>query len=154
MRPTGPEANAAQRFGALVERLAIAAGFDMERGKDGRKRLAEETGMSVSAIGRMVRGETLPDPGNYQRIARALNVTTRSLLLEADVLPRRDEAIGANQDVRSVINPVSPETAADMLGITNPIVRKMLIANIQQAQRLQHDMDSHDGNGGTAVARG
>ncbi|MER5699666.1 helix-turn-helix domain-containing protein [Streptomyces mirabilis] len=153
--PTGSDRSTpAQRFGTLVERLATQAGFDMARGGTGRARLAEATGMSVSAVGRMVRGETLPDPASYQRIAQAVNVHTRSLLVAADLLPDEEDRNGANQDVLSVTHPLSPEAVADMYGITNPTVREMFIADIHRAVRLQRDLDQHGTHGGPAVARG
>lgn len=144
---------AARRFGALVERLAIQAGYDMTRGGSGRARLAEDTGMSISAIGRMIRGETLPEPATYQHIAAAVRVSTRTLLIEAGLLPDEDDRNGLNPPVRSVTHPLTPEAVADMYDITNAVVRETLIANINQAVRLQRDIDQHGRTGG-AVARG
>lgn len=148
------EPTQAQRFGRVVERLAIAAGYDMVRGGKGRARLAEDTGMSVTAIGRTLRGETLPGLDKYQSIASALGVTPYDLLTEAGIIPREDHTNGAKRAVPSQNRPVSPETAADLLGITNPTVRDMLIPSMEQAQRLQKDLDLHGTGGEGAVARG
>ncbi|WP_030672202.1 helix-turn-helix domain-containing protein [Streptomyces sp. NRRL B-1347] len=142
----------AVRFGELVSRLAAKAGYDMERRGTGRVRLAEATGMSASAIGRMVRGETLPEPASYQRIAAAVGVPTRQLLVEAGILPSEGEHTCTNPPVRSVTNPPTPEAVADLLGVTAPMVRAMLIASIEQALRLQNETGGT--NGGDAVARG
>lgn len=156
MSPPTPEAEptTAEKFGRVVERLAIKAGYDLTRGGNGRTRLAEDTGMSVWAIGRMLKGETLPGLHQYQRIAGALSVTTHALLSEAEILPRDDHANGSKQDVASPNAPVSPETAADLLGVTNPTIRDMLITTMEQAQRLQRDFDLHGTGGEGAVARG
>lgn len=148
------EPTQAQRFGGVVERLAKAAGYDMVRGGKGRARLAEDTGMSVTAIGRTLRGETLPGLDKYQSIASALGVTPYDLLTEAGIIPREDHTNGAKRAVPSQNAPVSPETAADLLGVTNPTVRDMLITTMEQAQRLQRDLDRHGTGGEGAVARG
>ncbi|MFE0541058.1 helix-turn-helix domain-containing protein [Streptomyces sp. NPDC058891] len=152
MNAAQPE-TAAMKFGRLVEQLADEAGYDMGRGGNGRAKLAEATGMSVSAIGRMLRGETLPGPHQYQHIATAVNTSTNDLLIEVGILPREDHTDGAKVEVRSQNRPISPEMAADLLGVSEPTIRRMLIPSMEQAQRLQRDFDRRS-SGGTAMARG
>ncbi|MFD9903846.1 XRE family transcriptional regulator [Streptomyces sp. NPDC059063] len=145
---------AAKRFSTLVKHAAVKAGYDMQHGGTGRARLAEDTGMSIWAVGRMLRGDSLPDPASYQHIARAVGVPTRWLLIESGILQGEDDRGGDHADVRSVTTqPLSPEAVADMLGITAPGIREMLITTIQQAVRLQSEVDSGT-DGGPAAARG
>ncbi|MEU6595406.1 helix-turn-helix transcriptional regulator [Streptomyces sp. NPDC046881] len=156
MRSKGsPERTEAAALGALVERLAAKAGYDLTPWSKGRARLAEDSGMSVWSIGRLLRGETLPRIENLYGLAAALKVDEDLLLDTAGYPKRSDRAKVANQPVLSVANPPPPEEVADVLGITHPFVRKMLISSIVEAQRLQRESDQHDDGqaGGAAVAR-
>lgn len=137
--------DAAARFGALVADLARRAGYDIDAGGGGRVALARTTGMSTSAVGRMVRGETLPQPQHFESIARAVGTDVRDLLVAAGVISPKawpKEANGAVVSGNSPVPPLSPEDAADMWGIQEPGIRSMLIASVRQAMQLQAEADS------------
>ncbi|MDX3345995.1 helix-turn-helix transcriptional regulator [Streptomyces sp. ME02-6987-2C] len=146
-------------LGRLVAKLAVQARpepYDLTTGGTGRRRLAEDAGMSVWAVGRMLRGETLPKPENIGGLAAALGVDEDLLLDTAGYRNRSVHAKAANQAVLSVANPPSPEAIADELGVTHSFVRKMLISSINEAMRLQREADQAEAGGdtgGTAVAR-
>ncbi|PWI16074.1 hypothetical protein DI272_19285 [Streptomyces sp. Act143] len=150
---TGPVA-----LGRLVAELAARAQpepYDLTPGGTGRRRLSEDAGMSVWAVARMLRGETLPKAENIGGLAAALGVDEDLLLDTAGYRNRPDRAKRTNQPVVSIAQPPSPEAIADMLGITHSFVRKMLISSIAEAVRLQREADQNeDGDaGGRAVAR-
>ncbi|MEU1853638.1 helix-turn-helix transcriptional regulator [Streptomyces sp. NPDC019990] len=156
MRSKGsPERTDAAALGALVEKLATKAGYDLQPWSNGRRRLAEDAGMSVWAIGRLLRGETLPRVENVYGLAAALKADENLLLDTAGYRNRSDRTKTTNRPVLSVANPPSPEGIADALGISHPFVRKMLISSIKEALRLQREADEAEGGdpGGTAVAR-
>ncbi|MFC8884418.1 helix-turn-helix domain-containing protein [Streptomyces cinereoruber] len=134
----------AERFGALVRRLAEEAGYDLTPRAGGRKQLAIDTGMSTSAIGRMLDGQTLPTPSVYESIAKVLGVDVRTLLVEGGVISSDSWPEGAYWAVRSVTEQpqLSPEAAVAAWGITDPRIRQMLLNNIEQAIRLQHETDT------------
>lgn len=140
-------------FGAYITRLAVRAGLDMTHGGSGRKELADRTEMSVWAIARILSGESLPKPENFQKIAMALGADTAELLTEARVLPRHtggaDAPDGGNEALVSVSLPVSPDQMADLLGVTHPMVRPGLITYMEQAVRLQHELDRGEGKAAT-----
>ncbi|WP_228994771.1 helix-turn-helix transcriptional regulator [Streptomyces sp. DH8] len=147
---TEPE-SAARRFGALVTRLAIEAGYELTARGGGRAALAQRTGMSPSAVGRMLAGETLPRPDQYESIADAVGADVTDLLIAGGVLTPNKGRIHANSDVRSATSQslsLSPEAAADRWGITNPMIRSMLISNIRQAIGLQEEADRAAASGG------
>lgn len=135
----------AQRFGALVCELAPRAGYDLTTGAGGRAALARDVGMSPSAVGRMVNGETLPMPSQFEKIARALHTDVRHLMVAAGVISSTDWAESSIPDVRSatVQSPLSPQEAADAWGITDPMIRRMLINSIEQAIHLQREATEH-----------
>jgi len=145
-----PDRDAAP-FGELVSRLATQAGYDLTTRGAGRRRLADDTGMSISAVGRMLRGATLPKPENIVALAGVLH-TDLHRLFDAAGITLPDHTKYDEPPVLSVPRSPAPEAIADYLGITLPHVRKMLISSIDQAVRLQREAD-HIGNGdGGAVA--
>ena len=143
----------AEPFGTLVTRLAIAAGYDLTPGGTGRRRLADDAGMSISAVGRMLRGETLPRAENIVALARVLRADERQLL-DAAGIPLSGRAKCDETSVVSFPQSPAPEAIVDYLGITLPPVRKMLTSSIDQALRLQREADDIDNgdDGGAAVA--
>ncbi|WP_079183135.1 helix-turn-helix domain-containing protein [Streptomyces sp. TSRI0281] len=146
----GPEIISA-RFGALVTKLAIQAGYDLSARGGGRAALAQRIGMSPSAVGRMLTGETLPRPDQFESIAAAVDGDVTDLLIEGGVLSPNNSRNQGNSDVRSATNQslsLSPEAAADRWGITDPMIRSMLISNIRQAIGLQQQADRAAASGG------
>jgi transcriptional regulator with XRE-family HTH domain len=147
--PTGSEpaadgGSAAERFGALVRQLASEAGYDMTPRGGGQVALANATGMSRSAVGRMLNGITLPMPNQFEKIAKVLHTDVRNLLLAAGVISREAWPEGVIPDVRSASSqsPLSPEAYADSWGITDPMLRQTMISNIETAIRLQRAQDT------------
>lgn len=151
MRSTEQSPTPAQRFGRLVAEAAERAGYDLNPGGGGRVALARAIGMSPSAVGRMLDGKTLPRPSQFENIASALGLDVRALLVQAEIISSGSWTNSTAEGVRSVI---TPEEAADSWGITNPLVRKMLLSGIRQAIRLQHESDAESETGGTAKAEG
>lgn len=141
--PSGPRATA-REFGQLVRQLAIEAGYDMSPKGGGRIALARDTGMSESAVGRMINGHTLPMPAQFENLAKALHTDVRNLLLAAGVISREAWPEGAIPDVRSAPSqsPQSPEAYADSWGITDPVIRQTMVGSIELAIRLQRAKDT------------
>lgn len=149
---TTPPSTPARRFGAVVHEAAQRVGYDLTPGSGGRLALARDTGMSASAVGRMLRGETLPRPSQFERIAQVVNVDLHELLVRGGVISE-SSANDLSQGVRS---PITPEIALDAWGVTHPMLRKFLLAAICQAIGLQRESESvpfppEEGRGGGAV---
>ena len=134
---TASETTPAQRFGAVVHEAARRAGYDLTPGSGGRLALARDTGMSASAVGRMLRGETLPRPSQFQRIAQVVHLDLHELLVRGGVISE-ESANDLSQGVRS---PITPEGALDAWGVTHPMIRKFLLASIAQAIGLQQESE-------------
>lgn len=150
----------AERFGAVVDDLARKAGYDTSAGGGGRTALARDTGMSPSAVGRMLAGKTLPQPSQFEAIARAVHADVRELLVTGGVISAESWSSDVKPDVvsgTSPVPPLSPEAAADMWGVKEPGIRSMLISSVRQAIRLQNEVNSrrdHDSRGEAAGRRG
>ncbi|MFD7016030.1 helix-turn-helix domain-containing protein [Streptomyces sp. NPDC059928] len=144
-----------ERFGRLVADAARRTGrydIDSPRG-GGKSALARETGLSESAIGRMLRGETLPDPRHFAAISDAVGLDVNVLLIEAGILPRNYRPTPSETGATGVgSRSITPTEAADALGIFDPIAREMLFGTIERLRRLQ-DADGRPASdsGGTAA---
>ncbi|MEZ7004970.1 helix-turn-helix domain-containing protein [Streptomyces sp. AD55] len=130
---------------------AVKAGYDLSPNGGGRVRLAEDTGMSASSIGRMLLGRTLPLPRHFASLARAVNVPVRTLFELAETETGEDSSDGRISPVGS--DPLTPDDVADMWGITDPALRTLFISTVEQVRRLQREKDTDETSGG-AVARG
>lgn len=76
-----------ERFSRYVADAARAAGYDIDAPRGGgRKALAEAAGLSASAVGRTLAGQTMPELSSFRPLARALEVSTEDLLRVAGVL--------------------------------------------------------------------
>ncbi|MFF4388507.1 helix-turn-helix domain-containing protein [Streptomyces sp. NPDC001552] len=136
--------------------MAIEAGYDLTPNAGGKAQLARDIGMSASAVGRMIDGKTLPMPHQFESIARVLGADVRTLLVSGGVISSHTWPKDVKPDVLSATTqsqPLSPEAAADMWGITEPNIRGMLVGNIEQAIRLQNEADGRREERGEAVGR-
>lgn len=140
-----------QRFGRLVAEAAQRAG--KYQGRGGQAAFAADTGMSASAIGRMLRGETLPDPERFEAIASAVNLSVSDLLIEAGIVsaeslstPSQTRATGVGSDS------ITLDEAANALGIRSAVGREMFAAAVERLQRTERATEADDGGGATAHA--
>jgi transcriptional regulator with XRE-family HTH domain len=132
----GPGPTRAQRFGAYVAAAARAAGYDIDSQRGGgRAALVRDTGMSASSVGRMLAGQRLPSPRVYERLARALNVPLRQLLIESG--NASEEALDQVTERLMPITSLTPEEAAPLLGITIPANVKLFISMVENFQRQE-----------------
>ncbi|MER5559639.1 helix-turn-helix transcriptional regulator [Streptomyces sp. NPDC002506] len=143
------------RFGRLVAEAARRTGrydIDSPRG-GGKSALARDTGLSESAVSRMLRGETLPDPRTFTAIADAVDLDVRWLLIEAGILPHDYRPTPSETGATGVgSRSITPTEAADALGIVDPIAREMLFGTIERLRRLQEaDAGPAADSGGTAA---
>ncbi|MFJ2882373.1 MULTISPECIES: helix-turn-helix domain-containing protein [unclassified Streptomyces] len=144
-----PASEAAASFGAFLTEAAMHAGFDVRPRAGGRKELAEVTGISRSAISRTLEGKTLPLPSQMQALAKAVGVDLRTMLEKGNVISGESWTEPPERHVASAS--LTPEDAADAWGITNVLVRKMLLGQIEQAIRLQQESETE---GVDAASRG
>lgn len=115
-----PQESRAQRFAEFIRPAVVAAGYDIDNPRGGgKKRLAENTGMSPSSIGRMLAGQTLPEPVHLERLAEVLGVSLMDLLVRSGVVSERaGRAVKMPTPTPDV--PLTPEAAARLLGIRSP----------------------------------
>lgn len=120
---TGPasQVSRAQRFAEYIRPAVVAAGYDIDSPRGGgKKELAEAVGMSQSSVGRMLAGQTLPDPLHLEKLADVVGVPLMDLLERSGIVSRAEVAAGAPPPPPTPDTPLTPETAARLLGIRSP----------------------------------
>lgn len=140
----------AQRFAAIVVPHAQRAGYT---GHGAKARLARDTGMPESSVNRMWAGKSLPDTRFYDAIAEAVGVDLGTLLVESGVLsPEALQSLSETEQSR-VGSSLTPEEAADRLGINDEVGRELFYATIERLKRLQDEASDHGDadRGGTAA---
>lgn len=126
--------SAAERFGAWFRAQALRCGYDLTPKSGGRAALAVATGMSASSVGRTLEGRTLPLPSQFEAIARVFNVPVRDVLVEAGIITAESWTEQPTDTVRS--HPIPLEQTLEQLGVTDPRLRALLLANVEQAIEL------------------
>jgi hypothetical protein len=110
--------NRAQTFGELITHHAIKSGYNLNGPRSGgKKKLAANTGLSLSTISRAINGVTIPDAFSLQPLADAINLPVEHLLEAAGVVSPGALTGGP----RPVEGPLTVREAARRLGITEPI---------------------------------
>lgn len=139
----------AQRFGRVIADAARSAGYDIDSPRGGGKtELARDTGMGASAVTRMLKGETVPDPRFYEPLARAVKLPLSRLMVEAGLISA--ESLTQPTQTR-VVSPITPEEAATELGITSPEDRQLFIGVVQRLLNRPNDRPTDDDTGSEAA---
>ncbi|MEV8477839.1 helix-turn-helix transcriptional regulator [Streptomyces sp. NPDC051173] len=140
----------AEKFAALVAPAARRAGYT---GRGATARLARDSGLPESTISRMLLGQRIPDPKSFEPLAKTLGMPVADLLVGAEIVSASTLHQIATTPVRS--QPISPEEAADELGITNPVNREIFYGTIERLKRLEQEQtpETESGNGGAAAER-
>jgi len=139
----------AQKFAALVVPAAERAGYT---GFGAKARFARETGMTESSVTRMWQGSAVPDARFYDAISQATGIELGTLLVEGGVLSHESLQSLSETDRSQVQSALTPEEAADRLGINDDVGRELFYATIERLKRLESD-DAADRSdrGGTAA---
>jgi transcriptional regulator with XRE-family HTH domain len=78
-------------FAAWLRDRAIAAGYDLSSPRaGGRSKLATDTGISLSQIARVLSGNNRPDIDTQRRLAKALRVPLREMLIRSGTVAEED----------------------------------------------------------------
>lgn len=109
----------AQRFAEYIRPAVVAAGYDIDSPRGGgKKALAKDTGMSPSSVGRMLAGQTVPEPAALEKLAGVLGLSLTELLVRTGVVSGKRRV--AATDRPEPPKPVTVEEAARQWGIKDP----------------------------------
>lgn len=138
----------AQRFADIVVPAAEHAGYT---GHGAKARFARDTGMTESSVGRMWQGIAVPDARFYSAISAAIGVDLGTLLVEGGVLSPESLQSLSGTDRTRVGSSLTPEEAADRLGIQDEVGRQLFYATIERLKRLEDEPSEHVDRDGTAA---
>lgn len=139
----------AQRFAAVVVPAAERAGYT---GHGRNARLARDSGMTESSVGRMLSGQAIPRPQFFEAIAEAVGLHPAVLFVEAGLMSRESLQSLSETDRSQVGSGLTPEEAADRLGIQDEVERQMFFGTIDRLRRLQNDKPADYADSGEAAA--
>jgi transcriptional regulator with XRE-family HTH domain len=139
----------ARRFANVVVPAAERAGYT---GHGRNARLARATGMTESSVSRMWNGSAIPDPRFFEPIAQAIGIHPGELFVEAGLLRPESLQSLSETDPSQVGSNLTPEEAADRLGIQDEVGRQMLYATIDRLKRLEDEQPADRNNTGGAAA--
>jgi hypothetical protein len=125
-----------RRFADLVVPAAERAGYT---GHGAKARFARDTGMTESSVGRMWQGQAIPEPRFFEVIADRTGLDVLTLLVEGGILSPDSLQSLSESDRTQVGSGLTPEEAADRLGIKDDVGRQMLFATIERLKRLEED---------------
>ncbi|KAF2774687.1 hypothetical protein [Streptomyces sp. OM5714] len=146
-----PTPTRAQRFRDIVVPAAECAGYT---GHGAKARFSRDTGMVDSSVTRLWQGVALPEPRFYERIAEVTGLDLGTLLVEGGVLTPKSLQSLSETDRSQVGSRLTPDEAADGLGIRDGVDREMFYATIERLKRLQdQDAPAHGADPGGAAAQ-
>ncbi|MFZ3556424.1 MULTISPECIES: helix-turn-helix domain-containing protein [unclassified Streptomyces] len=141
----------AQRFTARVVPAAERAGYV---GHGAKARFARDTGMTDSSVTRLWAGTALPDARFYDKIAEVTGLDLGELLVDGGVLsPEALESLRSlSESGRSQVGSgLTPEEAANGLGIRDDVGREVFYTTIARLKRLEDDAADHEDHGGATA---
>lgn len=139
----------AQRFAAVVAPAAERAGYT---GHGRNARFARDTGMTESSVSRMFSGLAIPEPRFFEPIAQAAGIHAPTLFVEAGLLSPDSLQSLSETDRSQVGSGLTPEEAADGLGIQGRVARQIFFGDIERLRRLQDDEAADHADPGEAAA--
>jgi len=138
-------------FANYIASAARAAGYDIDTPRSGgRTALAQDAGISLSTISRLLSGERAPDPSTFEGLARALRVPLTELLIQSGIVSSESLHESPRIAVRS--RPITPSEAADDLGITDPVNRELFLAMVDRLKRQERAQEAGHAEGAAAEA--
>jgi transcriptional regulator with XRE-family HTH domain len=126
--PTGTYASrSAYDFATWLTQRLEAKGYNLSGPRSGgRTAFAEDSGISPSTVTRLLRGEMPTDTRILRTLADAVGVPYPEVLVRAGVMT--PEELADIQERRPAPGRrMTPEEAADELGITDPAERKVFV---------------------------
>jgi hypothetical protein len=133
----------AKAFADIVVPAAERAGYT---GFGAKAKFARDTGMTDSSVTRLWQGTAVPDARFYAAISDAIHIDLGTLLVEGGILSPESLQSLSETDRPPVRSNLTPEEAADRLGIQDTVGREIFYATIERLKRLEdHETTSeHD----------
>jgi transcriptional regulator with XRE-family HTH domain len=116
-------------FAHWLTRELTKRGYDITGARSGgRSRFAQDSGLSPSTVGRLLRGEGATDTRTLATLAEALRVPLGDVLVRAGVLDA-NELAAVRHPTRT--DHITPQQAAHELGITDEQAVRMFVSMVE-----------------------
>ncbi|MEU9306920.1 helix-turn-helix transcriptional regulator [Streptomyces sp. NPDC048256] len=126
-------------FGAWLAQRLESLGYNLSGPRSGgRSAFAEQSGISASTVTRLLRGDMPTDTRILRTLAEAISVPYPEVLVRAGVLTP-DELAAVQRPTAPPGGRLTPEQAADELGITDPAERKVFVNMAKTLRRPATD---------------
>ncbi|MEU2759355.1 XRE family transcriptional regulator [Streptomyces sp. NPDC007094] len=123
--PSHESPRPADDFGAWLAQRLTALGYDLSGPRSGGKsRFAEDSGISPSTVGRLLRNEMPTDPRLLRTLAEAIREPYPVVLVRAGFITAEELAGARAPETKQ---PITPDQAADELGIDDPVERHLFL---------------------------
>jgi transcriptional regulator with XRE-family HTH domain len=136
--PTDEQARA--DFALWLRQQLESRGFDLGIRGGGQSRFAEESGIGRATISRILSGQGATDTAVLARLAEALHISLGEVLVRAGIL--NPSELTAVNNPPAGARRITPDQAADELGITDAQQRRLFLAMTQTLQRTPPPEDS------------
>lgn len=107
-----------QEFAAWLRDQLERRGYDLRPRGGGQTRFATDSGIGQASISRMLRGQGVPETRVLETLADTLDLPLAEVLVAAGILTR--DVLHAIRQQGPRTDPLTPEAAAEELGITDP----------------------------------
>ncbi|QCX77640.1 Helix-turn-helix protein [Streptomyces sp. YIM 121038] len=105
-------------FAAWLREQLERNGYDLRPRGGGQTKFAKESGIAAASVSRTMRGQGIPETRVLEAIADTLHVPLAEVLVAAGILSR--DVLHAIRHQTPRTDPLTPEAAAEELGITDP----------------------------------
>lgn len=121
-------------FAAWVKDQITRQGYDVSGLRSGgRTRFAAASGISPATVGRLLNGTDVKDIKVLAQLAKALDAPLGDVLVRAGILEETE--LRAVQDPPPTPHPITPDEAADALGIKDDLDRELFRNTVDTLRR-------------------
>lgn len=128
-------------FAAWLRVQLERRGYDLRPRGGGQTRFATDSGIAQSSISRMLRGQGAPETRVLETIAETLDLPLAEVLVAAGILT--PDVLDAIRQQAPRTDPLTPEAAAEELGITDP-QKVELFVSMTETLRKQRAENGED----------
>ncbi|MGW6566485.1 hypothetical protein [Streptomyces sp. NPDC054975] len=121
-------------FATWVKEQITALGYDVSGLRSGgRTRFAEDSGISAASVGRLINSGDVKDIKVLSLLAETLRVPLGEVLVRAGIL--EESELRAVQNPPPTPHPMTPDQAADALGIDDDLDRELFRNTVDTLRR-------------------
>ncbi|MFB6618910.1 helix-turn-helix domain-containing protein [Streptomyces sp. NPDC085524] len=115
-----------QEFADWLRSELIGRQYDLRPRGGGQTKFAEDSGIGRATVSRILSGQGATDTRVLGLLSDALHLPLPEVLVHAGIIERPD--LAAAEDPGAAPRRITPEQAADQLGLTDPQARRVFLS--------------------------